>query len=91
MKRLWVAVEWEDAHGDASMFTEVDMEHKPYVFITGGLLIRSDEMGVSLARELGEDGKYRDHAFIPRKMVLREWTVGPFVKKPRRVKTVPHE
>lgn len=70
------------------MFTEVDMEHKPYVFVTGGILIRSDEMGVSLAREIGEDGKYRDHAFIPRKMVVREWPIGPVApRRPRRKAT----
>lgn len=85
-KLVWVAVEWDDAHGDTSMFSEVDMEHKPYRFISGGILIRSDEVGVSLAREIGEDGKFRDHGFIPRAMVVSEWVIGPVRKRWNRSK-----
>lgn len=84
-KYTWIAVEWDDAHGGTREFVETEMEHKAYRFITGGILIRSDEVGVSLARELGEDGRYRDHAFIPRQMVVREWTIGPLTKRIRKV------
>ena len=82
MKTVLACVIWDDAHGDQSMFDEISMDHKPYRFTSVGFLIRSDVVGVSLAREIGEDGKFRDHEFIPRAMVVEEWVIGP-LKKPR--------
>ena len=76
-----VAVEWDDAHGSTTMFSEQDMEHRPYRFISVGILIRSDAVGVSLAREIGDDGAYREHGFIPRAMVVQEWSLGPLKKR----------
>ena len=75
-------VVWDDAHGNQSMFTDADVEHRPYRFSSVGFLVRSDEIGISLAREVGEDGAFRDHEFIPRIMVIDEWVIGP-LKKPR--------
>ena len=82
-KSVLHVVIWDDAHGDTVMFDEKDVEHKPYRFTSVGLLIRSDAVGVSLARERGEDGKFRDHEFIPRLMIVDEWTIGE-LKKPRK-------
>jgi hypothetical protein len=81
---------WADAHGDTVMFDEKDVDHKPYTFTSIGLLIRTDDVGVSLAREQGEDGRYRDHEFIPRAMVIDEWSDG-LLKKPKKklMKTKP--
>lgn len=84
--RRIIVVTWLDAHGDSIMFTEEDMEHKPYKFISIGLLVRSDDVGVSLAREIGEDGRFRDHEFIPRKMIVDEYELG-YLRKPRKRKS----
>lgn len=78
-------VVWEDAHGSNDTISTHEIEHKPYVFTTVGFLVRSDEAGVSIASEEGEDGKIRDCTFIPRKMVVKEF---PILPKARRAKKV---
>lgn len=78
-----ICVVWDDAHGDSVMFDEHDVQHKPYRFTSVGFLVRSDEVGISIAGEIGEDGRLRDHAFIPRAMVVTEWLIGP-LRQPRR-------
>lgn len=88
MKPQLACVLWNDAHSDSSMFSEQDMEHKPYRFTTVGFLVRSDDVGISLAQEIGEDGRYRDHTFIPRLMVQREWIIGP-LRTPRKPRQTP--
>lgn len=84
MKQTLVCVVWNDAHGSTTMFDETDVEHKPYKFTSVGLLVRSDEVGVSLAREIGDDNRFRDHEFIPRAMVVDEWVIGPLTKPRKR-------
>lgn len=80
---LYVVV-WDDAHGDSSMFDHTNLEHKPYRFTSVGILVKSDAAGVSLAREEGEDGRWRDHEFIPRAMIVDEWSQGIVRKKRKR-------
>ena len=82
MKTVLTCVVWDDAHGNQSMFNEHDVEHKAYRFTSIGFLVRSDDVGISLAREIGEDGAFRDHEFIPRVLVVSEWELGP-LRKPR--------
>lgn len=77
MKPTLAYCTWDDAHGSTSMFDEHDVDHKPYRFTSVGFLVRSDDVGVSLAGEIGEDGRFRDHTFIPRKMVIDEGVIGP--------------
>lgn len=81
-----ICVIWDDAHGDSVMFDEQDVCHKPYRFTSVGFLVRSDEVGISIAGEIGEDGRFRDHAFIPRAMVVTEWLIGP-LRQPRKPRT----
>ncbi len=76
-------VVWDDAHSTSVLFEPHEAEHKPYRFTSLGFLIRSDAVGVSLAGEIGEDGRFRDHTFIPRAMVREEWIIGP-LRRPRR-------
>lgn len=75
-----VEVRWEDAHGSDGTLSAHEIDHKPYVFTTLGYLVRSDEVGVSVASEVGDDGKFRDVTFIPREMVIKE-TVSPKQRK----------
>ena len=86
-KPTLACVIWDDAHGSTVSFDEIEMEHKPYRFTSVGFLVRSNEIGVSLAGEIGEDGRYRDHEFIPRPMVVKEWIIGPLrAPRPRKSK-----
>lgn len=73
---------WLDAHGSDGTISAHEIDHKPYQFTTVGYLLRSDEVGVSLASEMGEDGKYRDITFIPRAMIVKEFPISP--KNPRK-------
>lgn len=84
-KPILAVVVWNDAHGDSVMFDTNSMDHKPYQFTIPGLLLQSDETGVSLAQEIGDDGRYRGHTFIPRAMIVQEWIIGP-LRKPRKPK-----
>lgn len=81
-------VVWNDAHGDTVMFNPESMDHKPYKFTTLGYLIKTDEVGVSMAHDVGQDGMLRDHIFIPRLMVVSE----RHIKEPKiRAKKKPTE
>lgn len=78
---------WEDAHGSDGTISAHEVDHKPYIFTTVGFLVRSDNVGVSIASEQGEDGKFRDITFIPRKMILKEFPISP-KRKPKPVETI---
>lgn len=71
------AVRWLDAHGSDGTISVHEIDHKPYVYTTVGYLLRSDEVGVSIASEQGEDGKFRDITFIPRLMIEDESPILP--------------
>lgn len=73
---------WNDAHGSDGTMADHEIEHKPYVYTTVGFKVRSDEVGVSIASEQGEDERWRDVTFIPRLMVIEEYSLG-VLKKPR--------
>jgi hypothetical protein len=75
MKILY-AVLWDDAHGSDGTLAPHEIDHKPYKYLALGHFIRSDEVGVSLAHERGEDGKFRDITFIPRAIVVEEFSLG---------------
>ena len=81
MRRPVYLIEWDDAHGNSDMFNDTDVDHRPMRFFTVGFLIKSDEVGVSLAMDFSE-GRYRDHKFILRANVRDE---QPIVK-PRKKK-----
>lgn len=77
------ACRWADAHGSDGTLAAHEIDHKPYVYTTVGYLVKTDTIGVSIASELGEDGKYRDITFVPRAIVLEEFSLGP-LRKPRK-------
>src|SRR3990167_1026656 len=74
------ACEWADAHGSDGTLQAHEIDHKPYVYTTVGFLVKTDEIGVSIAFEQGEDGKYRDVTFVPREIVLEEYSLGTLNK-----------
>lgn len=79
-----VAVSWNDAHYDHSEVDATETVHRPWVYVTVGVLVKSDETGVTVAQDQGEDGKFRGRTFVPRGMVIDEWEVGPLKPKQRR-------
>ena len=74
---------WDDAHGSDGTLAAHEIDHKPYRYTAVGFFIRSDEIGVSLAFEKGADGKFRDITFIPRAIVVEEYSLG-VLRKPRK-------
>lgn len=81
-KHIKVEVTWADAHGSDGTISDYEVDHKPYIYTTLGYFVRSDDVGVSVAHEVGEDGRFRQVTFIPRKMVLKETIFSKQRKKP---------
>lgn len=76
-------VKWNDAHGSKGTIAAHEIDHAPYVYTSVGFLIRTDGIGVTIAAEQGEDGLFRDCTFVPRVLVIEEYSLGE-LKKPRR-------
>ena len=74
---------WADAHGSDGTLQAHEVDHKPYVYTTVGFLVRQDEVGISIAFEMGEDNKYRDITFIPRAIVLQAYSLGKLKRPPK--------
>lgn len=72
-----VCVHWLDAHGSATQaYTTTSIPHSTYPMETYGLLLRDDEVGVSIGNEtyfddIDKEQNYRGHTFVPRAMVVR--------------------
>lgn len=81
---------WADAHGSSGTVADHEIEHKPYEYTIVGWKVRSDDVGVSIALEQAEDGRWRDVTFVPRVLVVEEYSLGP-VRRPktRKKKVVP--
>ena len=75
---------WADAHGSTGTLADHELEHKPYIYTAIGHKVKSDETGVSIAFEKGEDGRWRDVTFVPRSLVLEEYEGE--IRKPRKKK-----
>ena len=78
--RPLVCLIWDDAHMSLDEWTptEIDSDfHKPERVKTFGLLVRSDDTGVTLAMEEGAtDGKFRHTMFVPKAMVVEMIDLG---------------
>jgi hypothetical protein len=79
-----VAVSWNDAHFNTDEVDAADTTHRPWVYVTAGILVKSDAAGVTVAQDEGEDGKYRSRTFVPRAMIIEEWEIGPVKPKRKR-------
>ena len=82
-----IGVVWDDAHRTSGEVAPHELDHKPYRFTTVGILLRSDGVGVSVAGEVGQDGRFRDIDFIPRAMVVEEFEIAELKKRRRRGRT----
>lgn len=74
-----VKIVWKDAHGMGST-TAMSLHEIPHGFMeitTYGLLLRQDEIGVSVACEVCADGTFRGYTFVPAGMLI---SVEPVLK-----------
>lgn len=76
-----VCVRWLDAHGSAANVTySIDeIPHTPIEVISYGILLKEDDIGISIASERCDADCWRGYSFVPRGMLVR---MEP-VKKPR--------
>ena len=82
-KTIYV-VEWMDAHYNTDEVAVADVYHSPWKYTTVGLLLKSNEIGVTVASDVGQDGKVRGVNFIPRGMVIHEYTGGTVRRRSKR-------
>ena len=73
---------WGDAHYNTGEFEPSEIYHEPWGYTTVGILVRSDEKGVTVASDIGQDGRVRTTNFIPRAIIIHEYSLGPL--KPRK-------
>lgn len=72
---------WNDAHYDTDESDLDSITHRAWKYVSVGILVKSDEEGLTVATDVGEDGKFRGRNFVPRKMIVDEWTVGQLAKE----------
>lgn len=85
---------WRDAHGikHESNRDETLRAHKAALYISAGILVQSDAVGVTLTQDMGlpladdEELTYRTRTFILRELVVDEWDTGPAVRRPHKPK-----
>src|SRR3990167_1293149 len=90
-----VGVQWDDARGDATKVVSpldgtLNAFHKPSRIITYGLLLRDDELGVTVVAEDMEDNDFRGPTFILRSLVRKMWVVSKNPKRGQKVR-ISHE
>jgi hypothetical protein len=90
MLKELVKVTWLDAHGSAAnvVYDIDEIPHAPIECTSYGILLKDDEVGVSIASEQVGVDTYRGYSFVPRGMLSRvEVVIKP--KRKRVPKTVP--
>lgn len=79
-----VKVTWHDAHGSAAnvCYDLEEIPHVPVLVTSYGILLKHDDVGVSIASEKCDDSTWRGYSFVPAGMLV---SVEP-VEKPKRVR-----
>jgi hypothetical protein len=82
-----VKVLWNDAHGSAAnvCYDIEEIPHMPVLVESYGILLKMDEIGVSIASEKCDDSTYRGYSFVPAGMLVK---VEP-LKKPKKSRKKP--
>lgn len=82
-----VRVLWNDAHGSAAnvVYDIDEIPHAPIECTSYGILLKDDEVGVSIASEQVDVDTYRGYSFVPRGMLVK---LEP-IKKSRKRKPKP--
>ncbi len=77
---------WMDAHSleatDVVDLHDLGKLHSSKPIITGGWVMKDDEVGVSICGEFCGGSEFRNSTFVPRSMVLDVW----YIKVPRKKK-----
>jgi hypothetical protein len=66
-----VAVYWDDAHSYSDELEISELKHHPVTIITYGLLVKDNEMGVTVSNEQTDPHSFRGHTFIPRGLIQK--------------------
>lgn len=74
-----VKVVWNDAHGSAAnvVYDIDEIPHGPIECTSYGLLLKEDDLGISIASECVGVDTYRGYSFIPAKMTISVEPVNP--------------
>lgn len=96
MRPRLVIVRWRDAHwvSDEADVDEAHKRHVSAIFWSAGILVKSDEKGVTLAMDFGlpieetDKHSWRTRSFIPRELVEEEIDAGLLVRKKKLEKVV---
>lgn len=76
---------WRDAHGRSEEVAEKDIKHEAEIYRTYGWIIKSDEVGVSIAPEWNiNSNTWRDVTFVDRPMVVSEQLLSLSKKKVKK-------
>lgn len=88
MLKELVRVTWLDAHGSAAnvVYDIDEIPHAPIECTSYGILLKDDEVGVSIASEQVDVDTYRGYSFVPRGMLVK---IEPVVKPKRQRKPKP--
>lgn len=82
MKPPLIALRWYDAHATTTADYEIHaIPHHAIEITTYGLLLREDELGVSIACEEAGAGCYRGVTFVPKAMVIEVKYIKPARRK----------
>lgn len=84
-----VVVTWLDAHGSAAnvVYDIDEIPHSPIECTSYGLLLKHDDVGVSIASERVGVDTYRGYSFVPAGMLLKLEAVKK-QRKPRKPKVL---
>ena len=83
-----VAVTWDDAHGTGATTEDPkEVPHRPMRITTFGRAVKVDEVGITIAGEVCEDGMIRNRTFIPKSMIVDVTRLRAF--QPRQKKAPP--
>lgn len=69
--KQFVSIVWNDCHcvSGTTELAEHEIPHSPAVYTAYGFVLRTDEVGITIATEVSEQGTYRSINFIPREMI----------------------
>jgi hypothetical protein len=98
MPRIHI-IRWRDAHQEGAEGGREDVLriHRPAIYWTVGVLVLSNEQGVTVAQDYGlpftEGGEptFRTRTFIPRELIEAEFDAGSVIRKGIRKPSRPSE
>ena len=78
---------WQDAHQSSLEYERNEIIHRPMLYITTGILLKQDGDGMTFAMDVCETNTFRQTTFVPAKMILDRWKIGPLTPRRRKPTT----